>query len=269
MSDYLFDQAWTHEKQRLDALGALYDRGTTERLERLGVGPGWRCLEVGAGSGTIARWMARKAGADGHVVATDVDPRFLELLAPDSVEVRRHDIAADPLEERAFDVIHTRAVLQHVPARERALDNMIRALRPGGWLLLEDIVMPHPACHPELPLWGRILGGMEQGLRRSGADPCFGLRLRDLMEHAGLAGVDCDSRVPMMFTGTPSMDFVRLSIGQVGDRLVASGVVTADELAEVLAAFEAPGHTMTAAIMIAGWGAAPSSRGRPAHGTIA
>jgi SAM-dependent methyltransferase len=262
MSDYLFDQAWTNEKRRLDALGAMYDQGTIARLERVGVGPGWRCLEVGAGSGTVARWMASRVGPGGGVLATDIDPRFLDLLSDDGVEVRRHDIAADPLEPRAFDVIHTRAVLQHVPARERALANMIQALRPGGWLVLEDIVMPHPACHPSLPLWGKILGAMEAGLRGRGADPYFGLKLRDLMVEGGLVDVDCDSRVPMMFSGTPSMDFVTLSVEQVGDRLIEAGIISTSELSDVLGAFRAPGHTMTAAIMITAWGAAPSSSGR-------
>jgi SAM-dependent methyltransferase len=250
-ADYLFDQAWAQERRRLDALGALYDRFTIEHLTRAGTAAGWSCLEVGAGSGTIARWMASQVGRDGRVLATDIDPRFLEPLAGRGVEVRRHDIAADDLEERAFDLVHARAVLQHVPGRERALAKMAAALRPGQVLLVEDIVMPHPATHPSLPAWGRILEAMTAGLRGAGANPFYGLELPSAFAALGLTDVRCEARVAVMQSGTPSIDFVALSIEQVQSRLIAAGVVSEREVSEVLAAFRTPGLTMTGAIMIA------------------
>lgn len=257
MGDYLFDQAWAREQRRLDALGEMYDRGSIEHLTRLGVAPGSRCLEIGAGSGTLARWMATQVGGTGKVVATDLDPRLLTSLSDQGVEVRRHDVATDPLEPGGFDVIHTRAVLQHVPRRDVALANLISALAPGGRLLIEDIVMPHPACHPALPAWGKILDGMAIGLRSVGADPYYGLELRTAMAQAGLVGVTCEARVPMMYSGTPSIEFVVLSVEQVADRLIGAGVITRSELEEVLGAFRTPGRTLTAAIMIAAWGSRP------------
>jgi SAM-dependent methyltransferase len=75
------------------------------------------------------------------VVATDLDTRFLEAAAQDGVAVLRHDILNDPLEPASFDLIHTRLLLMHLPERERALDNMLRALRPGGTLLVEDFII--------------------------------------------------------------------------------------------------------------------------------
>ena len=250
-SDYLFDQAWNQERRRLDALGALYDRFSIEHLTRVGVGRGWSCLEVGAGSGTIARWMAAEVGADGRVLATDIDPRFLEPLAGRGVEVRRHDIAADALEAHAFDVVHARAVLQHVPGRERALAKMAAAVRPGKTLLVEDIIMPHPATHPSLPAWGRILDAMTAGLRGAGANPYYGLELPSAFAALGLRDVRTEARVAVMQSGTPSIDFVALSVEQVAARLIAAGVVSAAEVDEVLTAFRAPGMTLTGAIMIA------------------
>lgn len=249
--DYLFDQAWVQERRRLDALGALYDPFTIDHLTRAGTRPGGSCLEVGAGSGTIARWMASQVGREGRVLATDIDPRFLESLAGHGVEVRRHDIAADALEERAFDLVHARAVLQHVPGRDRALAKMAAALRPGGKLVVEDIVMPHPATHPSLPTWGRILDAMTAGLRAAGANPYYGLELPNAFAALGLADVHAEARAAVMQSGTPSIDFVALSIAQVADRLVAAGVVSAAEVKEVLEAFHRPGLTMTGAIMIA------------------
>ena len=251
MGEYLFDQAWADEKRRLDALGALYDPFTFEHLSRAGVASGARCLEVGGGSGTVARWMAEQVGPTGHVVATDLDVRFLAPLAEQGIEVRRHDIASDPLEEHAFDVVHARAVLQHVPARAHALARMAAAVRPGGTLVVEDIVQPHPATSPPLPVWGRILDAMTAGLRAAGADPFYGLSLPDAFAALGLDAVRAEGRVAVMRSGTPSIEFVALSVRQVRDRLIAAGVATAAELDDIDAAFSRSGLTLTGAIMIA------------------
>lgn len=255
MSSYLFDQ-WEHEKRRLDALGKLHDGDSIDLLARLGVSAGWRCLEVGAGSGGVARWLASRVGDRGKVVATDINPRCLETLAGAGIEVRRHDIAADPLEEREFDLVHARALLQHVPGRDAALAKMVRALRPGGRILLEDIVMPHPATHPRMPAWGKILDALERGLRGVGADPYYGLALPAAMSAAGLRNLTCEARVSPLHSGTETIEFNILSVEQVGPRLLEAGLVTAEDIESVLAAFRTPGMTLTGAIMISVWGMA-------------
>src|SRR5215207_1546091 len=72
--------------------------GTVARLEKLGVREGWHCLEVGAGRSSIADWLCRRVGPQGHVLATDLDVRFVEAGVPHTnLEVRRHDIRFDPL----------------------------------------------------------------------------------------------------------------------------------------------------------------------------
>jgi ubiquinone/menaquinone biosynthesis C-methylase UbiE len=134
MSSYTFDQAAATERERLGALEDLYDDDSMSRLAALGVGEGWRCLEVGCGAGGVARWLAARVGPTGHVVATDLYPRFMAGEAAPNLDVRRHDIVTDPLEESAYDLVHARAVLEHIPARVEALAHMVRAVRPGaGW----------------------------------------------------------------------------------------------------------------------------------------
>ena len=74
---YVLDNADEQTSARFAALPRLYDPGTIRHLEQLGVGPGWRCLEVGGGGGSIAAWLSDRVGPTGHVLATDLDPRFL------------------------------------------------------------------------------------------------------------------------------------------------------------------------------------------------
>src|SRR5262249_38742099 len=135
---YLLDNAAREAPVRFSALSVLFDETTIRHLTGCGVAPGWRCLEVGAGGGSIANWLADRVGADGSVLATDIDPRFLESLQRANLEARRHNIAVDPLPEAAFDLIHARLVLMHLPERDIALARMIAALKPGGWLLEEE-----------------------------------------------------------------------------------------------------------------------------------
>ena len=102
----------------------------------MGVGTRWKCLDIGAGGGSIAQWPCTQVGPHGSVLATDIDTRFLGALAEPNLEVRRHAISADDLPEATLDLVHTRLVLMHLPAREHVLARLMAALKPGGWLLL-------------------------------------------------------------------------------------------------------------------------------------
>ena len=91
MVEYLFNQ--TPERRRLEALSALHDPDTFARLVGLGVAAGWRCLEVGAGSGSVARWLAARGAS---VVATELELRGLDGELPplgiDSTRDRNDDL---------------------------------------------------------------------------------------------------------------------------------------------------------------------------------
>src|SRR3974377_763503 len=137
MNTYVFDQGWQKERDRLSGIESLFDSYAPRRLADRGVRDGWHCLEVGFGAGGVALWLAERVGRTGRVVAVDLDPRFLDGHGRANLDVRKHDIVTDPLEEAAFDLAHARAVLDHIPDRQCALERMISAVRPGGWLVLE------------------------------------------------------------------------------------------------------------------------------------
>src|SRR5215204_6296433 len=107
-STYVFDNAWQQEQQRLDALSNTWDTNTRRNFEALGPLNGLRVLEVGAGGGSVARWLCDAVGSSGHVVATDIDTRFIAAIDAPNLEARRHDIVQDALETAAFDVVHCR-----------------------------------------------------------------------------------------------------------------------------------------------------------------
>ena len=112
---------------------------------RSGIARGWRCWEVGAGGPSVPRGLAARVGPEGRVLATDIELAWAGAAAGAPIEVRRHDVARDAPPDELFDLVHARLVLVHLPERERALRSMIGALRPGGWLLVEDA---DPALQP-------------------------------------------------------------------------------------------------------------------------
>src|SRR2546421_9600 len=130
---YLFSHEEKKERERLAAIEAMGDPFTIECLEKIGVGEGWRCLEIGAGGGSIAEWLCGRVGPSGKVVATDLQTKLLEAIETSNLEVRKHDITKGDLEQETFDLVSARKVLEHLPQPTQALSRFAAAVRPGGW----------------------------------------------------------------------------------------------------------------------------------------
>jgi SAM-dependent methyltransferase len=133
---YTFDNDDPVVAERLDLLSAVLDEFTISRLSSLGDLSGRRCLELGAGNGSIAGWLTDQAGPSGRVVATDINTRHMPLDR--GYAVVRHDLIAEPLPDGPWDVIHARLVLRHLPGRHEILHRLAAALAPGGWLAIEE-----------------------------------------------------------------------------------------------------------------------------------
>jgi SAM-dependent methyltransferase len=257
MAQYQFDHAWQQERSRLASLEEFEDPGTIHHLEALGVGAGWRCLEVGAGGGSIAAWLCERVGPTGHVLAIDLETKFLAALNHPNLEVRRHDVAADDLPEGAFDLIHERAVLLHVPSRQEVLTLLVRALKPGGWLLCEDTDFATLVEGAPVAAIRRVGAAMVAFLASRGADPNYGRRLYDDLRAAGLAEVGAAGRVYMMQGGHPSAVLPRYTFERVRAPAVAGGLASEAEFDAALAALADPTMTLMSHVMMAAWGRRP------------
>jgi SAM-dependent methyltransferase len=179
MPEYMLRQAGAEqsERSRLKLLEQACDPYTAGQFDAIGVGEGWRCLDVGAGGGSATRLLAERVGELGSVLSVDLDTRLLEPLASDRVEVRRHDLLADPLPEASFDLVHARNLLMHLPGRQHALRRLLAAVRPGGWLaVLEpdfNVVTFSPSSAVSERAWSAFCDAAVEG----GWDPGYGARL--------------------------------------------------------------------------------------------
>lgn len=263
---YLLDNAQVEAGERFVALAELFDGVTRGHFDRLGVGPGWRCWEVGAGGRSIPEALAAAVGPDGYVLATDINPAWLDQHGP--YEVRRHDVAADP-PPGIFDLVHARLVLVHVPDRARALATMVAALRPGGWLLVEDAdteLQPLVCLDESGPAQqraNRLRRAFRELMARRGADMRFGRMLPSVLREAGLVDVAAAGSFPI--GGTVLNRLETATIRQIRARLIETRLADEAEIDAHIAAVDAGELDLTLAPLISAWGRRPTE-GDPSAG---
>jgi SAM-dependent methyltransferase len=209
---YILREGDELERRRLELLELHHDPDSIAALERTGVGAGWRCLDVGAGAGSISRWLVAR-GAE--VLATDLDISGLE-----GVDARVHDITSDEPLPGPFDLVHTRLVLLHLPDREAVARRLGELARPGGWVVAGDIDFTPVAMAEPSAKWTRTWAAWCAATEAAGWDLACGARLPELLRGAGLKDVRADGLVPLLIL---SLAFERLR-----ERLVAHGASEAD-----------------------------------------
>jgi len=258
---YAFEQPGQPADARYDALAALYDESTQRHLAARGLAPGWRCLDVGAGGGSIARWMSEQVGPSGHVLATDLNTNSLERVRAPNLEVRQHDIVRDSLPDGAFDLIHTRLVLVHIPERDDVLDKFIAALKPGGWLVTEEFdaqsMLPDPSLNPAEtePV---LMLALQQVLRQHGADTRFGRLMAARFRALGLRDIEAEGRLILIKGGSTWAGIHRTNAQLVRAEIIESGIMTEESFERELARLDDPDFAAPSAIMWTAWGQRPS-----------
>jgi SAM-dependent methyltransferase len=266
MTSYIFDNAAEPEAtQRFSNLESLHDPHTTRYLLATGVGPGWQCLEIGGGSGSIGRWLADRVGAEGHVLMTDIDPRFLASPDRRNLEVRRHDVGTEPVPDSAFDLIHARLVLIHVPQRDAVFARLVGALKPGGWLVVEDydpviVDRSFPMVDGvHAATVRKCLLALRSLMESRGLDMTWGRSLYRRFVAAGLVSVGMEGHIDLRPGGSAGARLDRANLSQVRDEAVREGLVTPDEMAETLSLLEDPAFVFASPVMFTAWGQRPQT----------
>lgn len=263
MSHYLFDSAAVQTAGRFTALESCYDPASRAQLALTGVSTGWKCLEVGGGSASLGDWLGERVGPEGEVTVTELEPRWAAARhRPDHMRLLRHDITRDPLPGGDYDLVHARLVLLHLPQRFAVLQRLVTALRPGGWLVLEEFDCgwtPVLAAPDEASavLFDRVHAALMGLLEKAGADPLWGRRMLGAMATAGLRDLAATTYAEAWPGGSTGISLHRHNTDQVADRLTAAGVPEA-ELEEFRALLRHPKFVVNSYPLI-------SARGRRPH----
>jgi SAM-dependent methyltransferase len=243
VSDYVLDNAWQHERERLDTMTGPYDEASLAFCSAAGLAAGWRCLEVGPGTGRFAQRLADVVGDSGHVLAVDIDTRLAGPVAGPNLEVRQLDVRSQPLPSAEFDLVHARLVVEHLPDRSAVIAKLVDALRPGGWLVLEDFdSVTAYVCEPPSAVYDKVVATLYAVMRSAGFDDVFGRKLFGQFVRAGLTDIEIagsvDSAAGDLELGVPQWE---LLVGQLQAPMLASGAVTDTDLAEFRALLHDPG----------------------------
>ncbi len=198
MPKYALDNANPHGVAHLSGLSGLLDDFTRRRIGETARLPGARCLELGAGNGSVAVWLAEQVRPDGSVIAIDIEPQHVP--AAERLTVLRQDLSRDPLPSGPFDLIHARMVLPFLANRYELVRQLCTMLAPGGTILIEDLdarpmdvgdeVLHVPADTPEIAdLWNRYRTLMADIFTTAGTDGEFAASLPGVFHDAGLVDV--------------------------------------------------------------------------------
>jgi len=259
---YAFDNDDPVAAERLDLLSAVLDGFTSSRLSSLGDLTERRCLELGAGNGSIAGWLADQAGPSGRVLVTDINTRH---ISPDRrYTVVRHDLTTDPIPDGPWDVIHARLVLRHLPRRHDILRRLAAALAPGGALAIEEwdpyrTGMVLAAPEPEAAtLFHAYVTSIEQILNARAFDLEWPWQVHAAMASGGLVDVDTAVHARSWPGGSPGALHHTATISQLRTRLLEAGM-TGEQLDRLAGFLRDPRMVVRGLLTISTVGHRPAS----------
>lgn len=239
---YVLENTAPEAAARMTALEQLYDPMTRRQLDAIRVAPGWACWDVGTGGGSVAWELARRAS---RVYATDLNTQWTRPWLHARVLV--HDVVHDPPPATDLDLIHLRLVASHLPEWDEVLPRLIPALRPGGWLLVEELDPMHP-YQPDPrderdELLNRVGDAFTAVLGSRGGNPQLGRRLHLQMAAAGLVDVESDGTVLTAAGNEWPARLMQANVLQMGDQIMAHSTLTESDLGRYLEAMNDPSTT--------------------------
>ncbi|WHZ23892.1 MAG: SAM-dependent methyltransferase [Nitrospira sp.] len=234
-TDYVFHAAEEpRELARLQMLERIFDPGTQRRLLTAGLTTGWHCLEVGAGGGSVVRWLEQRVGPSGKVVALDADPRFLRGIGSSTIEILQGDICDVDLPPGSFDLVHARNVMIHIADYQAAFERMLRCVKPGGWVVIEepDFEAARAVVGPDeaRAAFGRVTAAIERMFTSLGMDHALGAKLPALFQRHHLSQLTVEHEGHLSAGGWPIAELMKVSAEQLRSKYVATGLVTEEDI---------------------------------------
>lgn len=257
MSQTVSEPTLEQERVRLARTAELTDPSTTRYLEQIGVQEGWRCAEIGTGAGSIVRWLSNRVGHFGRVDAIDIEPAFLADLDAPNVVTHVQDIGKTPLEEGAYDLVHVKILLMHLPDRERILEELVAALRPGGYLLVEEAdIRSIQRVDPPSPVLTRAAAALESFFYFGGADPGYAMKLLPAMRSlTGLTVLGTDCNLTAVQAGSREAQTIVMAFGKLAPIVVQVGLMGHKEVEEAFDLLERPSELVIyTPITVSVWG---------------
>jgi SAM-dependent methyltransferase len=253
LQNYILDDSATVEYQRLDLMSKILDPWTRHHVEGVGIRPGWHCLELGGGNGSVAEWLADEVGSAGSVTSVDINTTLLDLVPAQNLTVRRADVRVDELPAGPYDLVTCRAMLhqvgEHAPA---VLARMAAVVKPGGWLVVQEPDFSlAPATEPAV--WAATWTALLAWGRDSGVDWVIGRALPRMVGDLGFARPQATTEVQNIRGTDRGARYFQLFFAEVRDRVLDSGHLDAATLDAAVALLDDPGYWTQCWMMTTVW----------------
>jgi ubiquinone/menaquinone biosynthesis C-methylase UbiE len=258
------------ERLRAQAAAIALDAGAM--LDRIGVGPGWWCLDVGCGPGGILELLGARVGPTGRAVGLDADP---VLLGAARDWTRAHGltdvglVASDAyrpgVRREAFDLVHVRFLASTAGRGEELIQGALALVKPGGVLAFQEPDIETLNCYPAHPAWDRLKQWLQAAFESTGGDTRIGQRLYRLLRRAGLEKVRYRPFLIGVTRGEPMTDYLPATVESIRATLLGAALAGEAELDAVLAACRShlahPDTVFTTFLVVQAWGRKPGRTG--------
>jgi SAM-dependent methyltransferase len=249
------------EIDRLHRQGAAMAPDCAIMLDKIGVGEGWHCLDLGCGPEGITALLSARVGATGKVVGLDADPVFLDHArrhAAANTEFIEGNAYGSDLPSGGFDLVHLRFVASTAGDPQNLLREAVRLTRPGGVVTLQEPDMATLNCYPPHPAWDQLRDALIGAFAAVGSNISLGRQLFALARAAGLEEVQYRPFLVGVRSSDPMVDYLPSTVESLRRTILAHGLMTESALDAALAACRAhlsdPRTVFTMYTVVQVWG---------------
>ena len=225
------------EVARLRMQSDLFRADAELMLDRIGVGLGWRCLDLCCGVGGITDLLSRRIGTEGTVTGADIDSTKLAVACDwavanglDNARFERADAFATEFPKASFDLVHCRFALGVIPNGKEILNHMVTLVRPGGIVFVEEANVRTMECSPPDPIWDQMLALTVDTFAKIGADVHLGPKLYRVFRTIGLTDLRVRPCLHALRAGDPMMMHLPDTLEGMRDAILSVGALTTIEL---------------------------------------
>lgn len=236
---YLWQHDLKGEAERLNMMSDLLDPASRFHIEQTGVSSGWKCLEIGAGNGTLSLWLSSKVGPSGLAIATDINSDLMSGLKARNLEVRKFDVVNEEPSDSPYDLVLIRALLHHLPQRREVITKMISWLKPGGWLFIEEPDF-YPTWTAEPVEQREFWSSFVSWASTHGIDYYVGRKIGQWLSEEGMKNIKAEGHAIEYNGGSEFAEWWISSIAEISESLQAEGGVSDESLDQFYTLYKDP-----------------------------
>lgn len=185
----------------------VYRRPLETATERLGIGTGWKCVDVGAGGGDVSVALGSIVGPSGRVFAVDIDPHRRDQVAAAAAKETQVIALTQAAEElilpEQVDLAFCRFLLLQVIDPHRVIERMASAVRDAGWVVIQEAITSA----------GRVGESPISALDSAMRHPDIGIMVPKIAHQLGIEVTDCWAEAPVGFGDTPESRYLETMTG--------------------------------------------------------